>query len=72
MSSLLAETVCLNGEMCCGCLCGVCMRVCSTSKSQHFRIGFLFLYILGVMCGLMFLFYGGKVIDPFKYFIGKD
>jgi len=48
------------------------MRVCSTSNSQHFRIAFLFLYVMGVMFGLLFLFYGGKVMDPFKYFIGRQ
>ena len=70
MVSLIPESLCCGGEFCCNLLCGFCMRICETSRSQHFRMAFLSLYILGCLFGLLFLFYGGTLMDPFRLFIG--
>jgi len=68
MATLAVEAVCCAGQACCGCLCGVCMRVCGTNNSQNARLGYLFFFILAVFFSILFLYEGSNMVQPFEDF----
>ena len=65
---MIYEAWCCAGQMCYSCMCGVCMRCCATSHQHHTRIGFLGLYALGVLLGVIFLYHGEQMMSPWESF----
>jgi Serine incorporator (Serinc) len=59
---------CCAGQACCICMCGVCMRVCSTSHQHHIRIGYLLINFIAFFFGIIFLYYGEDMIKPWEKF----
>ena len=63
----MASALCCAGVNCCSCLCGVCMKCCSTSHQQHTRLGFLSIQLKVIVLGMVFLYCGEdimKVVVP--------
>ena len=44
------------------------MRCCGTSHQQHTRIGYLIISFLGVLFGLIFLYFGSDIMSPWEKF----
>lgn len=68
----MGGAICCAGTTCCSCMCSVCMQCCGTSHQQHTRLGYLVITIFSIIFGLVFLYFGQDLMEPFeKYGLGN-
>lgn len=65
---MINEAWCCAGQECCSCMCGVCIRLCGTSNQHHTRLGYLAIYLIGTALGVIFLYHGEQLMEPWQSF----